>query len=184
LAGPRAHQSEDFAALKGLSAYTAQRRGDVVRIGRQHIRDGVLTIRQQKTGAMLAIPVHRELAAIIAATPAGHLTLLTTKNDKSYDANVFSDEFRSWCNAAGLPQRCVFHGLRKAALTRLADAQCTTHEIAAISGHKSPEVERYTKRADQVRLARAAMERIANESVKPDPSEVSKSLTQLMNKVG
>ena len=149
------------------------------------IRDGVLTIRQQKTGATLAIPVHPDLAAIIAATPIGHLTLLTTKKGKSYDTNVFSDEFRSWCNAAGLPQRCVFHGLRKAALTRLADCGCTAHEIAAISGHKSlVEVERYTKAADQVRLARAAMERIANESVKPEPSGVSKSLDQLAKKAG
>jgi hypothetical protein len=43
----------------------------VARIGRQHIRDGVLTVRQQKTGATLAIPVHPDLAAIIAATPVG-----------------------------------------------------------------------------------------------------------------
>ena len=50
---------------------------------------------------------------------------------------------------------CVFHGLRKAACTRLADAGCTAHEIAAISGHKTlKEVERYTKGADQARLAR------------------------------
>jgi integrase len=34
-----------------LGLYTAQRRGDVVRIGRQHIKDGVLAVRQQKTGA-------------------------------------------------------------------------------------------------------------------------------------
>src|SRR5262249_39814853 len=150
--------------------YTAQRRGDVVRIGRQHFRDGVLTVRQQKTGAVLAIPVHRDLAAVIAATPAGHLTLLTTKSGKSYDANVFSAEFKKWCDAAGLPGHCTFHGLRKAACPRLADAGCTAHEIAAISGHKTlMEVERYTMAADQVRLARAAMERIANESVKPEP---------------
>src|SRR5215472_3095060 len=41
-----------------LGLYTAQRRGDVVRIGRQHIRDGVLAVLQQKTGVTLAIPVH------------------------------------------------------------------------------------------------------------------------------
>ena len=56
-----------------LVLYTAQRRGDVVRIGRQHIRDGVLAVRQAKTGATLAIPVHPDLAAVIAATPVGHL---------------------------------------------------------------------------------------------------------------
>ena len=44
-----------------LLLYTAQRRSDVVRMGRQHIRDGVLTVKQQKTGVTLAIPVHPEL---------------------------------------------------------------------------------------------------------------------------
>ena len=44
-----------------LLLYTAQRRSDVVRIGRQHIRDGVLTVKQQKTGVTLAIPVHPHL---------------------------------------------------------------------------------------------------------------------------
>ena len=146
-----------------LGLYTAQRRGDVVRIGRQHIRDGVLTVRQQKTGATLANPVHPGLAAIIAATPVGHLTLLITNTGKSYDANDFSDQFRSWCDTADLPQHCVFHGLRKAALTRLADAGCTVHKLAAISGHKTlSEVQRYTSAADQARLAKAAMERMGN----------------------
>jgi integrase len=168
-----------------LGLYTAQRRGDVVRIGRQHIRDGVLTVRQQKTGATLAIPVHLDLTAIIAATPVGHLTLLTTNTGKSYGGNDFTDQFRAWCDAAGLPAHCVFHGLRKAALTRLADAGCTAHEIAAISDHKTlSEVERYTKGADQARLARAAMERIGNQSVKPESGEVSKSLSRLEKKLG
>ena len=36
-----------------LLLYTGQRRGDVLRIGRQHIREGVLTVRQSKTGTVL-----------------------------------------------------------------------------------------------------------------------------------
>jgi integrase len=160
-----------------LALYTAQRRSDVIRIGRQMIRDNVLTIRQQKTGATLAIPVHPDLAAIIAATPAGHLTLLVTERGKSYGANAFSEMFRKWCDAAGLPGNCSVHGLRKSACTRLADAGASAHEIAAISGHRTlKEVERYTKGADQARLAKAAMERIANESVKSKPGEVSNPL--------
>jgi integrase len=168
-----------------LGLYTAQRRGDVVKLGRQHIRDGVLSVRQQKTGATLAIPVHRDLAAIVAATPVGHLTLLTTNTGKAYSGNDFTDQFRVWCDAAGLPQHCVFHGLRKAACTRLAEAGCTVHEIASISGHKTlKEIERYTKGADQRRLARAAMERIGNQSVKPVPGEVSKPLSRQEKKAG
>lgn len=168
-----------------LGLFTAQRRGDVVRIGRQHIKDNMLTVRQAKTGATLTIPVHSELARIIAATPIGHLTLLTTRTGRSYGPNKLSDQFRAWCDVAGLSPRCVFHGLRKAACTRLAEAGCTEHEIAAISGHKSlKEIQRYTKAADQAKLARAAMERIANKSVKPDRGEVSKPLTPLLKTVG
>jgi len=74
-------------------------------------------------------------------------------------------------------------GSAKAACTRLADAGCTAHEIAAISGHKTlKEVERYTKGADQARLARAAMERIGNESVKSEPGEMSKPLNEQIKK--
>jgi integrase len=167
-----------------LGLYTAQRRGDIVRIGRQHIRDGVLSVRQQKTGAALAIPIHPELAAIIAASQCGHLTLLVTQTGKSYGANDFTDQFRSWCDAAGLPKACKFHGLRKSACTRLADAGCTAFEVAAISGHKTlSEVQRYTNAANQARLAQTAMERIRNQSVKPVAAEVSKPLNGLQKKL-
>jgi integrase len=47
----------------GLLLYTAQRRGDVVRMGRQDIHDGFIRVRQQKTGAILEIPVLPELQA-------------------------------------------------------------------------------------------------------------------------
>ena len=133
----------------------------------------------------LTIPIHPALATIIAATPIGHLTLLTTNSGKSYRSDDFTDQFRAWCDAAGLPGRCVFHGLRKAALTRLADAGCTAHEIAAISGHNTlSEVQRHTQAADQARLARAAMGRMANESVKPEPGKVSKPLSGQRKKLG
>ena len=170
-----------------LGIYTAQRRGDVIRMGRQHVKDDVLSVTQEKTGTRLAIPVHPMLQQILAATPSGQLTFLTTNSGKSYSADSFSDHFRAWCDAAGLPERCTFHGLRKAALTKLADSGCTAHEIAAISGHKSlKETERYTKAADQARLARAAMARTLNEtgtsSVKSEPGKVSKALRLLRKK--
>ena len=143
-------------------------------------------MRQQKTGTTLALPVRSELAEIIAATPSGNLTLLTTKSGKPYSANDFSIQFRKWCDAAGLPPECTFHGLRKATLTRLADAGKTVHQIAAVSGHVSlKEVERYTKRADQRRLAREALgEQNASENVKSDPPEVSNPLNCLAKKLG
>jgi len=77
---------------------------------------------------------------------------------------------------------CSFHGLRKAGCRRLADAGCTAHQIAAWSGQSLREVERYTKGADQKRLAVSAMDQTGNRSVKPEPPKVSNSLIMLGKK--
>ena len=66
-------------------------------------------------------------------------------------------------DAAGLPARCVTHGLRKAAARRLAEAGCSANEIASITGHVTlEEVARYTRAADQKKLAREAMSKLPN----------------------
>jgi integrase len=153
-----------------LLLYTGQRRSDVVRMGRQHVREGLLYVRQQKTGVELAIPLHPAVQAVIAETTNDHLTFLTTQFGRPFTSNGFGNWFRDQCNAAGLPQ-CSAHGLRKAAARRLAEAGCTAHEIAAITGHASlREIVRYTKAADQKRLAAAAIEKVktGTSTVKPD----------------
>ena len=143
-----------------LLLYTGQRRSDIVRLGRQHVRDRALTVRQQKTGAELLIPVHPILQAILDDTPKDNMTFLTTQFGKPFTSNGFGNWFRDQCNAAGLPQ-CSAHGLRKAAARWLAEAGCTAHEIASITGHASlKQVAHYTKAADQGRLASAAMEKV------------------------
>jgi integrase len=143
-----------------LLIYTAQRRGDVIRMGRQHIRDGVLIVRQQKTGVTLAIPVHSDLQHVLDATPGEHLTFLTTRSGP-YMGNNFSKQFRAWCSEAELPARCTVHGLRKAACRRLAEAGCSANEIAAISGHATlREIARYTRAVDQEKMAHHAMARV------------------------
>jgi integrase len=144
-----------------LLLYTAQRRADVVRMGRQHVRDGLLTVRQSKTGATLQIPLHPELQAVLAATPASNMTFLVAQNGKPYGAEAFGLWFKYRCREAGLSHLSA-HGLRKAACRRLAELGCSAHVIAAISGHSTlQEVARYTAAADQVRLARQAMDALA-----------------------
>ena len=151
-----------------LLLYTGQRRSDVVRMGPQHIRNGLLGVRQQKTGFELAIPVHSALAAVIAETPTYHLTFLTNQFGRPYTAGYFGQWFREQCDMAGL-RHCSAHGLRKAAARRLAEAGCTAHEIAAITGHASlKEIARYTEAADRKRLAVSAMAKVRTLDVKPD----------------
>lgn len=137
---------------------TGQRRGDVVRMGRQHVHEGMIDVRQQKTGKVLSIPVHPDLAEVLAATPADNLTFLITAYGAPFTAKGFGTAFRDWCNEAGMPAECSAHGLRKACCRRLAEAGCTAHEIAAISGHTTlAEIQRYTAAAAQKTLAQAAI---------------------------
>jgi integrase len=144
----------------GLLLYTGQRRGDVIRMGPQHIRDGFLHVKQRKTGAELRIPVLPQLQEIIAASPVNQLPFIVSELGKPYTATGFSNRFRKDCDKAGLPH-CVAHGLRKAAARRLAEAGCTEHEIRAITGHASlKEVVRYTKGVNQQRLATVAMAKL------------------------
>ena len=144
-----------------LLLYTGQRRSDVVRMGAQHVRNGTITIRQVKTGAELIIPLHPDLAELIDAEPTGRETFLATEKGAPFTANGFYMRFTSWVEAAGLPAGRSPHGLRKAAARRMADAGCTAHQIGAITGHKTlAEVQRYTRAADQARLARDAIAHI------------------------
>ena len=152
-----------------LLLYLGQRRSDTVRMGRQHIdQDGAIHVRQVKTGVELIIPIHSTLRAIIDATPSEHLTFLTRQFDRPFSAPGFTNWFRDRCNEAGLPH-CSAHGLRKAAARRLAEAKCTVHEIAAITGHASlREIERYTKAVEQKGFAVSAMNKTEISTVNPE----------------
>jgi integrase len=182
----------DARLALALGLYTVQRRADVIRMGRQHIRSGMLHVRQRKTGVELDLPVRPELAMILATSGGNNLTFLTKKNGKPYSENEFSMRFRVWCSEASLPKHCVFHGLRKAGCRILAHLGCTPHEIKAWSGHETlKEVERYTKAVEQDRLAQSALAKVmagiaenkmAQGSVKVDHPQVSKPLKRLRKK--
>jgi integrase len=151
----------------GLLLYTAQRRGDVIRMGPQNITNGKLTFTQQKTDKTLVLDIRPELQAIIEAAVSERKVIsirsavtFLVRSGKPYRPDDFSHDMRRWCEAAGLPRRCTAHGLRKAACRRMAEAGYSANEIAAWTGHTSlKEVERYTKAADQERMARNALAR-------------------------
>jgi integrase len=94
------------------------------------------------------------------------LTLLTTATGKPFAPGAYTNWFGRACREPGLPLGLSAHGLRKAMCRRLAEAGCTTNQIAAVSGHATlKEVGRHTKAADQRRMAIAAMEQIEISSV-------------------
>jgi integrase len=152
-----------------LGLYTGQARQDVIDMGEQHItreEDGIEILNwvrkktEDKTGFELAIPVHPELRRIIDATPSKHLKFLVNELGTPFAVGSFSNWFRGRCKEADLPH-CSFHGLRKAAATRLIDAGCDVVEAAAITGHASlKELQRYIETRDRKRAARRAMAKL------------------------
>lgn len=145
-----------------LLLYSGQRSGDVRRFTWADIRDGVIRVTQEKTGAELAIPVHADLQTTLDIHRRDVGAIVVTEFGKPFSQAGFGNWMADSIKRASLPDQCVTHGLRKAAARLLAEAGCTAHQIRAITGHKSlKEVQRYTDAASQADLAQQAMERVS-----------------------
>ncbi|WP_082482931.1 site-specific integrase [Methylobacterium sp. Leaf123] len=139
-----------------LLLYTGLRRGDVVRLGRPHVRDGEFTIRTEKTGMVVVAPILPALAASIAASPTGELTFLATERGRPFVKESFGNWFGKACREAGCPGSA--HGLRKAGARRAAEEGATEAQLNALFGWAdgSRESAVYTRTANRAKLAREA----------------------------
>jgi integrase len=137
-----------------LLLYTGQRRGDVVRMGRQHVVNNVLSLKQEKTGNQIDIPVRQEIWDAANAMPkTSQLAFLVTDAGNAFTSAGFGNWFRECCNDADL-SHCSAHGLRKAAATRMAENGATTEQLKSWFGWTSDsEPSRYTKAANRARMA-------------------------------
>lgn len=141
--------------------YTGLRRGDAVRLGRQHVRDGVATIKTEKSGETVevALPILPPLAATIKAGPCGELTFISGGSGRPLTKESFGNEFRKACHQAGVPGSA--HGVRKIAATRAANAGATVAQLEAIFGWTGGTMASlYTRTADRRRLATEAMHKL------------------------
>jgi integrase len=134
------------------------RRGEIVRLGPQHVRNGRIRIERTHGSADVDIPISAELQAACDAMPKGHLTYIVTAVGKPRSKVGLGNDFRRWATEAGLHARCRLHGLKKGGMRRLAEDGNTSHELMAISGHKTLSmVELYTRDADRKILADRGM---------------------------
>ena len=146
--------------------YTGLRRGDAVRLGRPHVRDGIASIKTEKTGTLVVIPILPVLAKTLAAGPCGDLTFIAGVGGGPLTKASFSVFFRQACHAAGVSGSA--HGVRKIAATRAANAGATVAELEAIFGWDGGRMASlYTRAADRRRLATKAMHKLAIENEAP-----------------
>jgi integrase len=112
--------------------YTGLRRGDAVRIGRQHVRDGIATIRTEKTGTEVHLPILPELQEALDHGPTADLAFVCGEKGKPMTKESFGNAFSEACRAAGVKKSA--HGLRKIGATRAADNGATVAQLNAIFG--------------------------------------------------
>lgn len=140
--------------------WTGQRRGDCVQMGDQNVRDGVIRIKQGKTGTKVAIPVLPELTEALAKGPRGEMVWIVGDKGLPITADAFTTWFRQVCNKAGLPE-CSAHGLRKACACDFAARGATLDELKAWFGwteNRTPGI--YTEQANREQLADNAAQRL------------------------
>lgn len=144
-----------------LALYTGQREGDVLRLLWSAYLGGVFRLRQSKTGAELTIPAHPELRREMDGAPRTAAVICTTPDGGAWKADHFRHCFAQARADLGLDASATFHGLRHSAASRLAEAGCSTAEIAAITGHRTVAmVEHYSRGAKQEKLARSAIKKL------------------------
>ena len=143
-----------------LALYTGQRQGDVLAMTRAKIKNGLIEVRQEKTGRCLVIPAHQRLLAVIETMQGSSVQLLTNTRGRPWTKSGFK---ASWQKALRGPlapikeARLVFHGLRKSAVVTLLEVGCTTAEVQAITGQSMQMIEHYAKQVNQKALAASAI---------------------------
>jgi integrase len=141
--------------------YTGLRRGDAVRLGRQHVKNGIATIKTEKSGfsVEVTLPILPVLEASLKAGPCGELTFIVGESGRPLTKESFGNLFRDACQEAGVPGSA--HGVRKIAATRAANAGATVAQLEAIFGWQGGAMASlYTRAADRRRLAIEAMHKL------------------------
>lgn len=169
-------------AAVALGAYAGLREGDALRFPWSGYSAGEIEGRHQKTGEPLWMPAHRDLRAILDATPRRATVIVTGQRGLPLTLDGFRTMLfrllRELEAAGRVGPGLTFHGLRHTIATRIAEAAgMADRDIMAVTGHRSTRsVKVYTDRADRRRRAAAAieaLERIGDENGKP-PDRVGK----------
>jgi integrase len=158
------HMTTAFLLLQ----FTAQRPSDVLKMAWPHYSGSAIRLRQQKTGALLDVPVHPVLRDHLDSRPRSgtSLTIVTFRGRPVKYLN-FNDRFRRIATRARIDAQA--RDLRRTAMLRMAEAGATEPQIASVSGHSIDSttriLETYLPRNRD--LAEIAIARLAEYKTRP-----------------
>ncbi len=142
-----------------LLLYTGLRRGDVARLGRQHVRDGVITLRTDKTGQVVTLPIlppaRREHRSVTDGRSRFHRRRQRPPDGQEGLRQLVSRDLQQGRRAGSA------RSLRKLGATRAADNGATEAQLEAIFGWRGGGMAAlYTRVSNRRRLAMEAMSKL------------------------
>lgn len=165
--------------------YTGTRRGDVVKLGRQHeqtiydpttgCETKVVAFKTEKGGEVVevTIPILPILQSTLDAGPTGDLAYICGSNMRPLTKESFGNSFSAAARAAGVNKSA--HGVRKVAATTAANNGATVHQLMAIFGWVTSQMaELYTREANRRGLAQSGVHTL----VAPDRWECDRRTSQ------
>jgi integrase len=154
-----------------IGLWTAQREGDVLRLARARFDGAGFNIRQGRPEAKrgkgrkgkvvtLYIAAAKPLRAYLENQTFPGLLFVTDDEGRPIDPTRFRHTLRTHLDSLGLSD-LHFHGLRHTTATALADLGGSEAEIQALLGLQTRQMaERYTRKANQRKLAGSAMDKL------------------------
>ena len=125
------HMTTAFLAL----LFSAQRPIDVLRMTWPQYSGSAIRLRQQKTRALLDIPLHPVLAEHLAGLQRSSTSLtIVAYRGRPVKYGQFNERFRRIARRAGI-EDAQARDLRRTAMLRMAEAGATVPQIASVSGH-------------------------------------------------
>jgi integrase len=165
-----------------LALYTSQRSADQLKIRWDKIAGKNIPLKQSKTGKSRKMPLHFCALEAIAAwrgKRAGE-TVLCRPDGKPYSPRYFREMTAWFIAAAGLPDDCVWHGLRKTTARILAELRENSQPV---TGHASDAMRReYEADANQGVQATGAILKWERASRKEQRAKASNPSRKVSNR--
>jgi integrase len=134
-------------------AYTGLRLGDACTVGWQHVRDGFVSMRAEKTGQIIEFPILPPLADTLKAGPTSDMAWIASAHGRPFVKESFGNAFRDACRAAGITGKSA-HGLRKMLASLAAEIGASEELLQAWFGWQSNRMSAiYTRAASKKAMA-------------------------------
>jgi len=138
-----------------LAWYTGQRESDVLDMKWSDISRGSIRVKQHKTGKIMLIKIHPDLALYLKSIPKDGPYIVS--GEKPMTTASFRSVFRPKIIEAGINK--TFHGIRKGVGAFLAESGASANEIGALLGHSGLAMATvYTRQADESKLISSAVD--------------------------